>query len=150
MPRVKLALPSIFPFRTELEIRIADINYGGHLGNDSVLSLAHEARIRFLSSFGYTEKDIEGSGIIMTDAVIVYRGEGFHGDRLLIEIAVDDIQSHRCDLLYRFSRVADQKEIARLKTGISFYDYGKRTIAPVPAEFKARISRSQQPAATEQ
>jgi hypothetical protein len=46
-----------------------DINYGGHLGNDAVLSLVHEARVRFLKQQGYTENNIEGAGIIMADAI---------------------------------------------------------------------------------
>ena len=48
MARVKLQLPANFLFSTEIPIRISDINYGGHLGNDAVLSIVHEARIQFL------------------------------------------------------------------------------------------------------
>jgi len=139
MSRTKLQLPSTFPFQTELDVRIADINYGGHLGNDAVLALAHEARIRFLRSLGYTELDIEGRGIIMTEALVVYRAEAFHGDRLSISIAVNDVQSHTFDLLYRFVRTADGGEIARVKTGLAIFDYEKKTIAPLPEEFRRRI-----------
>ena len=48
MPRVKVALPATFPFRTEIPVRITDLNYGGHLGNDALLGLLHEARVHFL------------------------------------------------------------------------------------------------------
>ena len=48
MSRIKLALPDRWTFSTELPVRISDINYGGHLGNDAVLALAQEARVRFL------------------------------------------------------------------------------------------------------
>jgi len=30
---------------------VADINYGGHLGNDKVLSFIHEARLRYVRKF---------------------------------------------------------------------------------------------------
>jgi 4-hydroxybenzoyl-CoA thioesterase len=139
MSRAKLQLPSTFTFQTDLEVRIADINYGGHLGNDAVLALAHETRIRFLRSLGYTEFDIEGRGIIMTDAVVIYRTEAFHGDRMNVSIAVDDVQTHTFDLLYRFVRAADGVEIARVKTGLAIFDYKKKVVAPLPDEFRRKV-----------
>jgi len=75
MARIKIELPGKFIFKTEITIRVSDLNYGGHLGNDSVLSICHEARLRFLKHLGYSELDVEGSGIIMSDAAIQYKGE---------------------------------------------------------------------------
>ena len=67
MARVKLTLPDVCHFQTEVTVRIGDINYGGHLGNDAVLSLAHEARLQYFKSLGYSEIDIEGVGIVLAD-----------------------------------------------------------------------------------
>src|SRR5512140_2273660 len=103
MARVKLQLPASFPFRTEIPVRISDINYGGHLGNDAVLSIVHEARIQFLRNLGYSELDIEGTGIMMTYAVIVYSSEGFYGDVLSIEIGATDFQFTQCDIIFRLT-----------------------------------------------
>jgi acyl-CoA thioester hydrolase len=136
MPRVKIDLPTAFPFSTEIPVRITDVNYGGHLGNDSLLSLLHEARVRYLHTFGWSEKDIAGAGIIMTDAAVVYRSEAFHGDRLRIEVAVTDIQPATCDLVYRVTNAATGTEIARAKTGIAFFDYAKRNVVPMPDAFR--------------
>ena len=80
MSRIKIDLPSRFVFSTQIPIRIDDINYGSHLGHDSVLTLAHEARVRFLTAHGYTEDNIEGVGIIMGDVGITYSSEAFYGD----------------------------------------------------------------------
>ena len=88
MARVKIELPREFIFKTEIPIRINDINYGGHLGNDAVLSIAHEARLRFLKQHNFTELDAGGAGIIMVDAAIQYKAEGFYGDIITVEIAV--------------------------------------------------------------
>ncbi len=60
MARVKLDLPETFLFATEVILRLSDINYGGHVGNDAVLVLAQEARMRFLSSRGWSELDVAG------------------------------------------------------------------------------------------
>jgi acyl-CoA thioester hydrolase len=139
MARTKLQLPEIFQFKTEIPIRISDINYGGHLGNDSVLSIVHETRIQFLRSLSYTEFDIEGTGIMMTDAVVIYSSEGFYGDVLTIEVSVKDIQSATCDFVFRLTNKATDKEIARVKTGIAFFDRRIHKITSVPDAFRKRI-----------
>jgi acyl-CoA thioesterase FadM len=72
MERIKLNLPENFNFSTIIPIRISDVNYGGHVGNDSFLSLLHEARLRFLHQFGYSEMSVEGVGLIMSDVGIEY------------------------------------------------------------------------------
>lgn len=142
MARIKLDLPDSFQFSTEISIRISDINYGGHLGNDAVLSLAHEARVRFLQRLGFTEKDIGGTGIIMSDAVVIYKAEGFYGETLTIEVAVNEFSSRGCDFLYKLSNKENGKEIARVKTGIVFYDYENKRIVSVPVIFKSRFEKN--------
>ena len=139
MSRIKIELPGKFIFQTEIPIRITDINYGGHLGNDSLLSIIHEARLRLLNHLGYSESNVEGIGIIMIDAGIQYKSEGFYGDELLIEVAVTSFTSIGCDFVYRLSNKNSEKEIALAKTGIVFFDYQKRKTVPVPLEFKKKI-----------
>jgi len=140
MSRLRLDLPQAFLFSTEIPIRISDINYGGHLGNDAVLSLVHEARVRFFGSLGYTELNVEGAAIMMTDATVVYRAEGFHGEVLRIDVAVGDLESATCDLLYRVTNVATGKEVARVKTGIVFVDPLKKKISSIPEPFRAKVT----------
>ncbi len=55
MSRIKIEMPEKFIYKTEIPVRITDINYGGHLGNDSLLSIIHEARVRFLKHLEYSE-----------------------------------------------------------------------------------------------
>lgn len=139
MPRIKIELPKKFIFKTEIPIRITDINYGGHLGNDSMLSIIHEARVRFLKHLGYSESDVEGNGIIMIDAAVQYKSEGFYGDELIAEVAVNDFTGIGCDFVYRITNKNTSKEIAYAKTGIVFLNYEKRKTTPVPSEFKKKI-----------
>ena len=139
MARISIDIPKTFAFSTEIKLRISDINYGGHLAHDSILSLTHEARVRFLESLGYSEANIEGLGIILSDAALVYKSEAFYGQTLTIEIAVEEFSKYGCDFIYRLSDSETQKEVARVKTGIVFYDYEKREISRVPQQFKASI-----------
>lgn len=139
MSRVKIDVPDKFIFSTEIPLRISDINYGGHLGNDAVLSIFQEARIRFLNQFEYSEVNIEGSSIIMVDAAVQYKSQGFYGDVLLVELTVDDIQRIGCDFIYRAFNKQSGKEVARGKTGITFYDYKNNKLVSVPEPFKKLI-----------
>ena len=141
MARIKIEISEIFIFKTEIAIRVTDLNYGGHLGNDSVLSICHEARLRFLKHLGYSELDVEGSGIIMSDAAIQYKGEGFHADELIIEIGVSDFTKKGCDFIYRLTNKETGKKIALVKTGIVFYDYISKSIKAIPEKFKSEIER---------
>lgn len=135
MARVKLTFPDTCLFTTEIPLRVTDINYGGHLGNDSVLSLVHEARVQCLRHFGFTEADVGGVGIIMTDAVIVYKHEGFYGDDLKVDVAVRDLSRTGCDFVFQLSDKKTGRQIALAKTGVVFFDYQDRKVVPVPAAF---------------
>ena len=142
MARVKIELPEKFIFKTEIPIRINDINYGGHLGNDAVLSIAHEARLRFLKQHNFTELNVEGKGIIMIDAAIQYKTEGFYGDIILVEIAVTDITGVGCDFVYRCTNKNTGTVIAIVKTGIVFFDYDKKKVVSVPEKFISVLTKS--------
>jgi acyl-CoA thioesterase FadM len=139
MSRIKIEMPEKFIYNTEIPVRITDINYGGHLGNDSLLSIIHEARVRFLKQLCYSESNVEGAGIIMIDAGIQYKSESFYGDILLIEIGVMDFSKIGCDIIYKISNPDSKKEIALAKTGIVFFDYKNKKIVPVPEKFKSKI-----------
>ena len=136
MSRVRIELPERYLFTTEIPLRVSDINYGGHLGNDAVLSIAQEARVRFLRSHGWAEKNVGGVGIIMTDALVVYRSEAFYGDVLTIDVAVNDLKELNCDIFFRMVNKASGKEVARVKTGIAFFDYANRKLTAMPPEFR--------------
>ena len=142
MARVKIELPKEFIFKTEIPIRINDINYGGHLGNDAVLSITHEARLRFLKQHNFTELNAGGAGIIMVDAAVQYKAEGFHGDIIKVEIAVTDITGVGCDFVYRCTNKNTGTVIAIVKTGIVIFDYDRKKVVSVPEKFISVLTES--------
>ncbi len=139
MNRIKIDLPKDFKFKTEIALRITDINYGGHLGNDKILSLIQEARVRFLKEFGYSEMNVEGFGIIMIDAAVEFKSESFYGDVILIEVGIGGIDKVGFDIFYRLTEITSGKLIANAKTGILIFDYGKRKIVSVPEKFIEKL-----------
>lgn len=136
MARIKMEFPGDAAFSTEIDLRISDINYGGHLGHDSILSLTHEARVRFFRHFGFTELDVDGPGIILSDAAVVYKSESFYGETMVVEIAVCDFVKYGCDLVYRLCEKETGREVALAKTGIVFMDYAERKVVQVPGKFR--------------
>ena len=138
MPRIKLDLPDRFLFTTEIPVRITDLNYGSHLANDALLSIIHEARVRFLKELRYSETDIEGYGIIMGDAAIIYKSQAYYGDTLVIDVAVTDISRKSCDLFYRILN-QDSRIIAYAKTGIVFFDYRNQKPVRIPEKFLEKL-----------
>lgn len=140
MARIKIDLPEKFIFSTEIAVRIDDINYGGHLGNDSILSLIHEARLRFLKNFGYSELEIGGASLIMGDVAIVFKSEGFHEDIITIEVTANDFSNFGFDLFYKLTNKKTRKDIAYAKTGMVCFDYKNRKVMKVPEEFKKAVS----------
>jgi acyl-CoA thioesterase FadM len=136
MARVQLELPENFPFATELDVRVTDMNYARHLSNDAVLALLHEARVRFLNSYGLKEMDLFGAGLLITDAAVVYKSEAFAGEILKIEVTVADFNPYGCDFVYRVTEKRSGREVAHAKTGMVFFDYRERRVQPVPEAFR--------------
>jgi acyl-CoA thioester hydrolase len=139
MPRIQISLPPTVLFTAEVQVRISDINYGGHVGNDSILTIMQDARLIFYRANGFkNEISFEGSvGQIIADASVQYKAESFLGDQLLINIFVDEITKYGFDMLYQIINKENGKEIARGKTGIVCFDYQKRKVASIPESLLA-------------
>ncbi|MCO5237026.1 MAG: thioesterase family protein [Chitinophagaceae bacterium] len=141
MARIKLELPERFSFSTSIPIRITDINYGGHAGNDSVLSILHEARMRFLKHFGYDEKNFAGVGLIMGDVAIAFKKELFYGDTAIISVSASDFTRVSFDLFYLIETIRDERRItiANAKTGMVCFNYDTQKIVSVPGAAKEKL-----------
>ncbi len=142
MQRIKVQLPETFSFSTDIRIRITDINYGGHLGNDAFLALIHEARQRFLKNYGYEELRFAGYGLIMADAALEFKRELNYGDVLTISVAASGFHKYGFDLYYKLEVLnSDQPQITgKAKTGMLCYDYTNRKIVATPVEAILKLS----------
>jgi acyl-CoA thioesterase FadM len=130
----RLTLPAIEQpiFYADIPVRTTDMNYGAHLANDKILTLAHEIRVAFLTRHGFSEKNVAGCGIIMTDAAIVYKSQAVAGDVLSVTLALNDVNRYGFDLQYEFKQ-ANGLLVAQVKTGIVFFDYTQQKISSIPA-----------------
>ncbi len=139
MARLKIDFPDNFIFSTEIPVRIGDMNRGMHLGHEIFLVIIEEARARLLAKFGYTDTDIKGLGLILTDASIVYLSQVRYGQTLKVDIAVIDFSSRGFDMVYRISDTKTGVESARAKTGVLLYDYKQQKVTTIPEDFKRQL-----------
>lgn len=140
MARIKLTVPDNFAFSTLIRIRITDLNYGNHVGNDSILSILHEARVQYLKHFGLAELEFSGVGLIMSDVGIEFKAEAFYGDVLKAYVTSDGFSKIGFDLYYKLVKEDSEEVVAFAKTGMLCFDYDKRKIVAVPEEAGKKLS----------
>jgi acyl-CoA thioesterase FadM len=142
MNRVKIDLPEQFPFSTIIPIRITDLNYGGHVGNDSFLSLVHEARQQFLNYHGYGELEFAGVGLIMSDAAIEFKSEFNFKDQVQISVAATNFTRIGFDLYYKMEILNPfgNTLVGKVKTGMLCYDYSLKKVVSVPENAKEKLT----------
>lgn len=143
MPRVKIDLPEkFFNISIKIPVRITDINYGDHVGNDSLVAIIHEARMQFLQQYGFTELNIEGIGLIMADLIVEFKNESFYKDIIDVKMGRGDISKVSFELFYRLITIRNNEEviIANAKTTMVCYDYELKKVVALSEKLKDILS----------
>ncbi len=147
MPKVKIIRQDYHGFSTSLTIRVSDLNYGGHLGYDKVLTLAHQARLNMFKTWDVSELNLGdgNTGLIAGDVVINYLGEGFLNDVLLVEIQPVELGAIGFRLAHRFSNRETDTDIALIEIGFIGFDYQQRRPRKLPRSFAKRLKEIADP-----
>jgi acyl-CoA thioester hydrolase len=142
MARIKIEIPGRIIGSFHIPIRIADINYGSHVGNDAFVSIIHEARMQWLKQYGYTELKIEGIGLIMSDLALEFKNESFYGDVAEVKLGAGEISRVGFDLYYQLfvNRNNETILLANAKTGMVCYDYNAKKVAVIPEKLKIMLA----------
>lgn len=143
MARIRIELPDFFSFQCRIPVRITDINYGGHAGNDSILSIIHEARMQYLRELGYTELEFAGKGLIMADAGIEFKQELFYGETIIASVTATSVSRIGFDLVYKMVKETESGMItvALAKTGMVCFDYDLKKIAALPDDARQKLTQ---------
>lgn len=139
MGRIKIELKEPSVFSCSIPVRITDLNYGGHVGNDTILSIIHEARVQYLESLGYSELDLGGVSLIMGDVVIEFKSELFYGDAITASIYCGDFTAVSFDIIYSLESEKNKRPVAAAKTGMVCFDYKNRKVTRLPAEARQKL-----------
>jgi|GEM_PF-1031520 len=94
-----------FNITIPITVRIGEINYGNHVGYQHYFTYFQEVRIAYLAHLGFTEKDIGGYGMMVSEAICRYRRELFLGDRIEIGCRVSAIKSKAFVMDYRIEKM---------------------------------------------
>jgi len=139
MSRVKVDVPDQFLFSMERNVGISDVNYARHLDSVKMMQILHEARLQFLASLGFTEANIFGLGMVVTDTAVDYRSESFANDQLIIDVGVSDLNRYGLDISLQVTNSALESVVCLAKIGVVFFDFDKHQISPMPEAFTGMI-----------
>ena len=123
MPRVKVGLPDKFLYSMERSVGISDLNYAKHLDSVAMVSILQEARLQFLANLGFTESNIYGLGIVVTDMAVDYRSESFANDCLVIDVGISNINRYGFDIGMQVTNSALEAVVCNAKIGVVFFDF---------------------------
>jgi len=128
-----------FNFTIPYVVRVADVNYGGHVANSAVLNFFQDARIAYLKSLGgYSELDIGNQcGIILPEAHVRYLAEMFLGDELKIGVKIVKVGRSSFTMSYRIER--DGVATAEGETVLVCFDYQQRKPRRIDIGFREKI-----------
>jgi len=141
MPRIRLKPEPVYEFKYHVILKPRDINYAYHMGNDTLVTLAGEARAGLFKELGFSEGDL-GDGqtaLIMGDLAVNYKAEGFLYDDLLIESHLGEITRNSMRVFHRITKKGTL--VALAETGVLAFDYRKRRIGEIPQVFIERLEK---------
>jgi len=141
VPRVKLDPLDHYPHIYETTVEVTDLNYGDHLGNDAMIGIIHRARVHFMNHLGFSEKNLgDGkTGILLSDLVVNYKGEGFLFDMLVVESGIGELGTKGFRMFHRIS-TRQNRPIALAETGFVAFNLKEKKVARIPELFIQRIS----------
>jgi acyl-CoA thioester hydrolase len=140
MPRIKLKAPGNYTYSSSQTVRVTDVNYGGHLANNAVAGLLHQARIELLAELGVSEMDLgDGkTGLIMTDMGVTFGAEAFMLDKLTVLSEFSEVRGSTFRMCHALKRGDDLIVLAEM--GFAGYDYQAHKLSRLPAAFVKTIS----------
>lgn len=135
MPRVSLVERTAYEHTCRMMIRVTDINHAGHLGNEALLGLVHEARTHFLKALNF-DTIVNGQqrvGLIIADMAVNFKSEAFAHEVVSVDSQIDELSQKSFRLFHRIQR--GEQAIALIETGMVAYSYSARQVTDLPVEF---------------
>jgi len=143
MSRVKISLPDEFLFSMRHRVGLSELNYARHLNSVAMVHILHEARLQFLANLGFSESNVFGLGMVVTDMAVDYRSESFANDWLTIDVGVGRFNRYGCNIGFRITNTALEKVVCNATMGVVFFDFDKHKIAHIPKAFRDLIGPSE-------
>ena len=141
MERIRLEFPTErVMHRHPLSVRITDMNYGRHLGHDTLVSLLHEARIQAFGSLGLTEWDMGGYPSVVADLAVQYQSEARWPDALVVETAIPPPQGKALVVYHRVCHAEGGKPVATARLNVMLVDPAAGRPVAIPEAVQQAIA----------
>lgn len=133
----------LWPFEKQIRVIFRDLDALGHVNNAVYFTYMETARTTFLvERLGL--KDPFSIPVIVAEASCTYLAPLYMGDLVRIQMGVSRIGRRSFDFAYLLT-VGDDRPVARAKTAMVAYDYGRRTAVPIPSELLSVLEASHSP-----
>lgn len=144
MARIKIEIPLLKIGEVTIPVRITDVNYGNHVGNDAFVSIIHEARLQWLKQKGHSELNFGGQGLIMGDLFVEFKSEAFYGDIISVSLFAGDISRVSFELYYQLTteRNGERILLANCKTTMICFDYNIKKPATLSDEARKILTQN--------
>lgn len=141
MPRIKLVEQQEYEFHFTTTLLPRDINVGGHMGNDALISLVGAARADIFHSMGMSELELGDpqTGVIMSDLAVNYLAEAFLFDELIIDTHIGELVRRGFRLFHRITK--RETVVALVETGLVTFNYVSKKIVSIPETFLKRLKQ---------
>lgn len=141
MERIKLDFPeTAILHRHPLTVRITDMNYGRHLGHDTLVSLLHEARIQAFGALGLTEWDMGGFPSVVADLAVQYQSEARWPDALVIETAIPEPAGKAITVYQRIRHAEGGRPVATARLNVMLVDPAQGRSVAIPDGVRQAIA----------
>jgi acyl-CoA thioester hydrolase len=110
--------PGLPPHRVELDVRFREVDAYGVVWHGHFLDWLEVARGRFAAHFGFDSMAAleRGHRLPMLELAVEFRRSARFGDRVSVEVALEDDPRRVIALRYQVRRVADQELLATART----------------------------------
>lgn len=127
---------------SKYKVRMDDINYGGHMGNEKALQVFNDARVYYLKQLGSSELNIGGGvGVIIAESNIKYIKEVLLHDILETEVWISDVSGLKWTISYKTKRKRDDKVVFIGTTIMICYDYNRKKVVKIPEDFLKKVKK---------
>ncbi|MFY0991363.1 acyl-CoA thioesterase [Halomonas sp. C05BenzN] len=143
MERVRLEFPAAdIVHRHPLTVRVTDMNYGRHLGHDTLVSLLHEARIQAFGALGLTEWDMGGYPSLVADLAVQYQSEARWPDALVVETAIPPPEGRVISVYHRVRHAEGGRPVATARLNVMLVDPDAGRPVAIPEDVRQAIART--------
>lgn len=122
-------------FETTVPVLVNHLNYGNHLGYDSILSILQEARMRWLKSIDNhaTEINIQNNiGWLVRKVELEIMSEASYADLLRVSLSMDEHKKSHFTLFYSVENLNKKSQLCECKTQQVCYDFENKKISKIP------------------